>query len=64
MMGVQDIKDLIKDVLHNKDFHPDGVDDNMHETLYIYYMYYIILLDLVYDIILLEYISYSISYSI
>jgi hypothetical protein len=23
MMSVQDIKDLIKDVLHNKDFHPD-----------------------------------------
>ena len=35
MMSVQDIKDLIKDVLHNKDFHPDGVDDNMHEMLYI-----------------------------
>ncbi len=32
MMSVQDIKDLIKDVLHNKDFHPDGVDDNMHEN--------------------------------
>ena len=32
MMSVQDMKDLIKDVLHNKDFHPDGVDDNMHEN--------------------------------
>jgi hypothetical protein len=35
MMSVQDIKDLIKDVLRNKDFHPDCVDDNMHEILYI-----------------------------
>ena len=34
-MSVQDIKDLIKDVLHNKDFHPDGVYDNMHKILYI-----------------------------
>ena len=52
MMSVQDIKDLIKDVLHNKDFHPDWVDDNMHEILYIisymisycwnYIIYYII----------------------
>ena len=35
MMSVQDIKDLIKDVLHNKEFHPDGVDNNMHKILYI-----------------------------
>ena len=35
MMSVQDIKDLIKDVLHNKDFHTDGVDYNMHVILYI-----------------------------
>jgi hypothetical protein len=35
MMSVQDIKDLIKDVLHNKDFHPDGVYDNMHKILFI-----------------------------
>jgi hypothetical protein len=25
MMSVQGIKDLIKDVLHNKDFHPDEI---------------------------------------
>jgi hypothetical protein len=31
MMKVQGIKNLIKDVLHNKDFHPDGVNNNMHE---------------------------------
>jgi hypothetical protein len=52
MMSVQDIKDLIKDVLHNKDFHPDRVDGNMHKMLYIisymisyccnYIIYYII----------------------
>jgi hypothetical protein len=35
MMSVQSIKDLFKDVLHNKDFHPDGVDNNMHGMLYI-----------------------------
>ena len=34
-MSVQDIKDLIKNVLHNKDFHPDGADNNMHEISYI-----------------------------
>ena len=34
-MSVQDIKDLIKDVLHNKDFHPDGVYDNMHKISFI-----------------------------
>jgi thiosulfate reductase cytochrome b subunit len=32
---VQDIKDLIKDVLHNKDFHSDRVYNNMHKILYI-----------------------------
>jgi hypothetical protein len=31
MMSVQGIKDLIKDVLHNKDFYPDGVNNNMQE---------------------------------
>jgi hypothetical protein len=31
VQALQGIKDLIEDVLHNKDFHPDGVDDNMHE---------------------------------
>jgi hypothetical protein len=35
MMNVQDIKDLIKDVYHNKDFHPDSVDNNMHERVFI-----------------------------
>jgi hypothetical protein len=38
MMSVQDIKDLIKDVLHNKDFHPDGVYNNMHKIYIISYM--------------------------
>ncbi len=33
MMSVLDIQDLIKDVLRNKDFHPDSVSDNMHEIL-------------------------------
>jgi hypothetical protein len=32
-MSAQDIKDLIKDVLHNKQFDPCDVDDNMHERL-------------------------------
>jgi hypothetical protein len=37
MMSVQGIKDLIKDVLHTgkKDFHPDFINSNMHEILYI-----------------------------
>jgi hypothetical protein len=35
MMSVQYIKDLIKDVLHNKDFYPDRVYNNMHKILYI-----------------------------
>ena len=34
MMSVQGFKDLIKDVLHNKDFYPDGVNNNMQEILY------------------------------
>jgi hypothetical protein len=34
MMSVQDINNLIKDVLHNKDFDPDGVDENMQEMLH------------------------------
>ena len=38
MMSVQDIKDLTKDVLHNKDFHPDGVYNNMHKIYIISYM--------------------------
>ena len=33
MMSVQDIKDLIKDVLHNKDFQPEGLYVNMHKIL-------------------------------
>jgi hypothetical protein len=32
-MSAQDIKDLIEDVLHNKDFDSDEVDHNMHERL-------------------------------
>ena len=33
-MSAQDIKDLIEDVLHNKDFDSDDeVDHNMHERL-------------------------------
>ena len=31
-MSAQDIKDLIQDVLHNKEFDPDDVDHNMHEA--------------------------------
>jgi hypothetical protein len=34
MMTVQDIKDLMKDVLRNKDFHSEGTNDNMHKILY------------------------------
>jgi hypothetical protein len=67
MMSVQGIKDLIKDVLHNKDFYPDGVDNNMHEMLYIIsYMIsycwnisFIISYMIIYDII-----SFIISYSV
>ena len=32
-MSAQDIKDLIQDVLHNKEFDIDEVDHNMHERL-------------------------------
>ena len=32
-MSAQDIEDLIKDMLHNKEFDPDDVGDNMHERL-------------------------------
>jgi hypothetical protein len=32
-MSAQDIKDLIQDVLHNKEFNSDDVDDNMHQRL-------------------------------
>ena len=32
-MSAQDIKDFIKDVLHNKEFDVDEVDHNMHDRL-------------------------------
>ena len=32
-MSAQDIKDLIQEVLHNKDFDSDEVDHDMHERL-------------------------------
>jgi hypothetical protein len=32
-MSAQDIKDLIQDVLHNKEFDVDEVDHNMHDRL-------------------------------
>ena len=32
-MSAQDIKDLIQDVLHNKEFDIDEVDHNMHDRL-------------------------------
>ena len=32
-MSAQDIQDLIQDVLHNKDFDPNNVDNNMHQRL-------------------------------